>query len=57
MDVFTLQIFDHAGFGGLSIGELDDPDRNAFEFRDSRGPESACSGYDFILAFVQFPNQ
>ena len=57
MNVLALQILDDLGLDGFGVGQFDDADGDGIEFRNSRGPETTCSGHDLLLARLQFPHQ
>ena len=52
-----MQVLYDLRFDGFGVGQFDDANRDGIEFRDSGGPETACSGHDLILASLQFPDQ
>ena len=57
MNVLALQVLHDLGFDGFGVGQFNDADRNGIEFRNSCGPQAACSGHDLELARLQFPHQ
>jgi hypothetical protein len=57
VNILALQVLHDLGFDCLGVGQFDDADRDGIEFGDSRGPETACSGDDLELTWLQFPHQ
>ena len=57
MDVLALQVLNALSLDCLRIRQLDYADGKFFKFRQFRRSETACPGYDLVLAFLQFAYQ
>jgi len=43
---------DNLRLDGFRVCQFDDADEDGIEFRDSGGPQTLRSGYDFVLALL-----